>query len=81
MYICICNAVNESAIKAAAANGVSTLRELSLATGLATACGKCATEAVRILEQANADTTVVGSMVNSDISRERLSIPVLTVVA
>lgn len=52
MYICICNAVNENTINAAIADGASTLRELSAVTGVATSCGKCATEAMRILEQA-----------------------------
>ncbi|MCF6263090.1 MAG: (2Fe-2S)-binding protein [Xanthomonadales bacterium] len=78
MYICICNAVNENAIKAAAADGVTTLRELSLATGVATTCGKCATEAVRILEQVSAATE---TMANSGASRQRFSVPALTVVA
>jgi len=81
MYICICNAVNERAIKSAAADGVSTLRELSLATGVATTCGKCATEAVRILEQATAEITASGNSENSGSNQGRIRIPALTVVA
>lgn len=77
MYICICNAVNESTIKAAIAEGATTLRELSAATGVATTCGKCAGEAMRILQQAGETTLQSPATANE----QRFSVPTLTVVA
>ncbi|MBE9548262.1 MAG: (2Fe-2S)-binding protein [Proteobacteria bacterium] len=77
MYICICNAVNESTIKAAIAKGATTLRELSAATGVATTCGKCAGEAMRILQQAGETTLQSPATANEQC----FSVPTLTVVA
>ena len=49
MYICISNAVTDREIKAATERGVSTLPELSAATGVASCCGLCAEQAHEIL--------------------------------
>jgi len=55
MYICVCNAVRESDIHLAVENGVRNMRELIVATGCSTACKKCATRAVEVLEAALQD--------------------------
>ena len=49
MYVCICNAVTERAIREAAASGVRTLSELSRSTGCADCCGSCSDLASEIL--------------------------------
>ena len=49
MYVCICNAVTESEIRAAADSGVSDLWGLQAALGVATNCGSCKETASEIL--------------------------------
>lgn len=51
MYVCLCNAVTESDIKAAAAEGASTVDDLANELGLGTNCGTC-----QILAQSVLDT-------------------------
>ena len=76
MYICICNAITDKTINAAIDAGARTLRELSAQTGVATNCGKCATEAQRLLDLATTDQyKAAGS------KAERISPPALSVVA
>ena len=58
MYICICNAVTERAIRDAALSGVRTLPELSRRTGCADCCGSCADLANEILEQTHRARTL-----------------------
>jgi len=53
MYVCICNAVTERAIREAAASGVRTLSELSRRTGCSDCCGSCADLANEILADAH----------------------------
>jgi len=50
MYICVCNAVTEKQIHAAAQNGVSSLDQLKAETGCATGCGQCSEMAEQILQ-------------------------------
>jgi len=49
MYVCICHAVTEKAIKKAAESGATTIDELKFATGCASGCGSCVNEALSIL--------------------------------
>jgi bacterioferritin-associated ferredoxin len=55
MYVCICNAVNESAIRQAVEDGVTSFRGLSLRTGCGTQCGSCVKQAREILDRALED--------------------------
>lgn len=57
MYVCVCNAVTDHAIRAAALQGVSTLEELSRHTGCGDCCGSCSDLASEILADANARHT------------------------
>ena len=41
MYVCVCNAVTENAIREAVDNGVRSLAELRLHTGCSMTCGTC----------------------------------------
>jgi bacterioferritin-associated ferredoxin len=52
MYICICHAVNDSAIREAVKEGVSSFRDLSASTGCGTQCGSCIKLAREILDRA-----------------------------
>ena len=49
MYICLCNAITDRAIRQAAADGVSDLDELKRRTGCASTCGSCADLAEEVL--------------------------------
>lgn len=56
MYVCVCKAVTENQIRAAVADGVRNMRELSLRTGCSTRCGSCARFAATVLGEALAET-------------------------
>jgi bacterioferritin-associated ferredoxin len=49
MYVCICHQVTERAVRAAAQEGVTSLRELTHRTGCAGGCGCCAELALEVL--------------------------------
>lgn len=57
MYVCVCNAISDKAIKAAVANGARTLADLQSQLGVATSCGCCASCAESYLE-AQAEASV-----------------------
>lgn len=42
MFICICNAITESHVRSAVAEGASSLSDLQAQLGVATCCGCCA---------------------------------------
>jgi bacterioferritin-associated ferredoxin len=50
MYVCICKAVTDSAIRQAVREGARSLRDLSAKTGCSTQCGRCSDLATEILE-------------------------------
>lgn len=51
MYVCVCNAVSERAIREAVEGGVRTFDELRMQTGCATSCGCCEAVAIQVMEQ------------------------------
>lgn len=55
MYICICNAVNEAAIRKAVKGGITTWKELCKSLHVATQCGICAIGAKAYFEQVLAE--------------------------
>ena len=55
MYVCICNAVNEKAIRQAVADGINTWKELCKTLHVATQCGTCAIDAKAFFEQVLAE--------------------------
>jgi bacterioferritin-associated ferredoxin len=67
MYICVCHAVTDRAIRQAAEEGVRTMSELRLKTGCGSQCGSCASTARELLSDANReiDTLAVLSVVKS----------------
>ena len=52
MYVCVCHAVNDSAIRKAVKAGVSSFRDLSTRTGCGTQCGSCVKLAREVMDQA-----------------------------
>ena len=72
MYVCICAGVTEDQIKAAAEDGVCSMRELSRETGVATGCGQC-----RMLAKAILDNSV-GQQGRSKIASTLAPDPALT---
>ena len=61
MYICICKAVTDTAIRRAVDEGVTTLPELSTRTGAGTQCGTCIPRAREVLDEALADRDALSS--------------------
>ena len=51
MYVCICNAITDKQIRAAAQAGVSDLWGLQKELGVATQCGSCKEMASDILRE------------------------------
>ena len=49
MYICICYGVTDRAIRAAVAQGSSSLEDVSMATGCGTCCGQCRDAAAEVI--------------------------------
>jgi len=52
MYVCICKQITCGQIRAAASEGIDSVRDLKERLGVASQCGKCAGCARGILEQA-----------------------------
>jgi len=51
MYICICKAVTDSAIRCAVENGTTSMRGLRERLGCSGQCGKCAREVRNLRDQ------------------------------
>lgn len=49
MYVCLCKAVSDKAIKQQIAKGACTMRELKTSLGVGSQCGKCVCQASTIL--------------------------------
>jgi bacterioferritin-associated ferredoxin len=51
MFVCLCNGITESQIRAAASTGISTLEELTEHLGVANQCGQCGSIAQAVLDE------------------------------
>ena len=51
MFVCLCNGITESQIRAVASTGISTLEELTERLGVASQCGQCGAMAQAVLEE------------------------------
>ena len=51
MYICICHAVTDSAIRGAVNDGAKSFRQLSFETGCGTQCGSCVSQVRQIMDE------------------------------
>ncbi len=61
MYVCICNAVTDTAINAAIDEGVRSFRDLSYKTGCATQCGSCVSTVREVMDRALQSRGLVAS--------------------
>jgi len=52
MYLCICRAVTERSVKAAIAEGASSIDDVGKCTGAGTDCGSCRIKIARELQRA-----------------------------
>lgn len=57
MYVCVCNAVTESDIHHAAAQGARRVRDLRVSLGVTADCARCACAAKCCLDQAVASAS------------------------
>ena len=55
MYVCLCKGVTDTQIRAAAADGACSLRDVRERLGVASQCGKCVPHAAEILREARLD--------------------------
>ena len=55
MYICICNAVTERDICAAASAGAKTVDDLAMGLGVGAGCGGCRNGAAAVLSECKRD--------------------------
>lgn len=55
MIVCVCRNVNDRRIAECARGGVRSIKQLCRETGAGTCCGKCVTEARRVLQHAIQD--------------------------
>ena len=55
LYICICNAVTEKAVRECARNGACSLEELSFELGVGAGCGRCRECASELLRDLHGD--------------------------
>lgn len=51
MYVCLCKGITDSQIKDAVYDGATSVRELRMALGVTSQCGKCAVTTREILNQ------------------------------
>jgi bacterioferritin-associated ferredoxin len=51
MYVCLCKGITDSQIRDAIADGKTNYRELRMALGLSTQCGRCAVHAREIFRE------------------------------
>ncbi|MHA7814847.1 MAG: bacterioferritin-associated ferredoxin [Pseudohaliea sp.] len=51
MFVCLCNGITESQIRAAASTGIATLEELTEHLGVASQCGQCGAMAQAVLDE------------------------------
>jgi bacterioferritin-associated ferredoxin len=59
MYICICNAITESQVRACAKEGACSLRDLECRLGIGSGCGRCRHAAGVVLNETRSDTSVI----------------------
>ena len=62
MFVCICKAVTDRDIVAAAEQGVNRMSELKECTGLGSQCGKCARDAKAIFNKAKQQAREMAGM-------------------
>jgi bacterioferritin-associated ferredoxin len=55
MYVCLCNGITDTQIRAAIQRGASSLKDVRATLGVASQCGKCGIMTREILREALGD--------------------------
>ena len=55
MYVCLCQGVTDHQIREAIYEGCCSYRDVRVATGVGTQCGKCACEAKQLVRETLSD--------------------------
>jgi bacterioferritin-associated ferredoxin len=58
MYVCICRAVSEKAVKREISAGACSVRALKDRLGLGSVCGRCVPDARSMIQQASAQQPI-----------------------
>jgi bacterioferritin-associated ferredoxin len=61
LYVCICNAVTEGAVRECARNGACSVEQLTAELGLAAGCGRCRQCADDVLRDVHAERPAVSA--------------------
>jgi bacterioferritin-associated ferredoxin len=61
LYICICNAVTEKAVRECARNGACSLDQLAFELGVGAGCGRCRDCASELLRDAQAEEPLLAA--------------------
>ena len=61
LYICICNAVTEKAVRECARNGACSIDELAYELGVGAGCGRCRDCASEVLRDARTTESVAAA--------------------
>jgi bacterioferritin-associated ferredoxin len=80
MYVCVCNAITDKQIRAAAEGGTTDLWALQAELGVATGCGSCTETASQILAEYRrpAPAKVRGSRFAGDpVAQPQIYVPAL----
>lgn len=62
MYICLCNAITEKAVRDCAQSGACSLEQLSSELGIGTACGRCCECAKEVLRDVHGADPVLSAV-------------------
>ena len=61
MYICLCNAVTEGAVRECALNGVCSQEHLAAELGVGAGCGRCRDCAREVLRDVHGEQTALSA--------------------
>jgi bacterioferritin-associated ferredoxin len=61
LYICICNAVTEKAVRECAQKGACSIDELAYELGVGAGCGRCRDCATEVLREARATESLAAA--------------------
>jgi bacterioferritin-associated ferredoxin len=61
MYICLCNAVTEGAVRECAKNGVCSLEDLAAELGVGAGCGRCRDCAAEVLRDIHSEPRLLSA--------------------
>ena len=62
MYICLCNAVTEGAVRECAKNGVCSLEHLEAELGVGAGCGRCRDFAADVLRDVHGEQPMLSAL-------------------